>query len=264
MPPATTPSTTTTTKNPKPRIQKAVNSLLKWKQTQLNSNPNTPTDDNHIYLLTTLTKTPRKEYTKTPFKIPLKHPLNISPESCRTCLIIDDRPKTRSKKLTFEFASKKIQSLGIPMSKIVKFSKLKSDYRSFESKMGFFNAFDVFLADERVIGVLPGVLGKVFYKNKKKIPVAVDLGFDKDWKEEIEKGFSCGLLWLSNGTCSVVKVGKFGMGEGEIVENVVSAVSEVAEVVPRKWDGVQCMHLKFYDSLALKIYEKKSKKSLGE
>ena len=116
------------------------------------------------------------------------------------------------------------------------------------------------MADRRVIEKLPEILGKVFYNKKKKIPVPVELRRDGDWKEEIEKGFCSSLLWLSKGSCSVVKVGRFGgMEVEEIVDNVVAAAGGVAEVVPKKWVGVKSFHLKFFDSLALPIYQKRVK-----
>ncbi|KAI3801198.1 hypothetical protein L1987_29302 [Smallanthus sonchifolius] len=243
---------------PQPTIRKAVTSLLKWKKKQISDQkpPISGDVDDFIYLLLTLKKIPHKDFTKSPKKITFPHSLSTSPESCRSCLIIDDRPKPNSQKLTFDFVDQKIKSLGIPISKILKLSKLKSDYRSFESKVELLNSFDVFLADRRIINMLPEILGKVFYKKKKKIPVPVDLRRDGDWKEEIEMGFCCSLLWLSKGTCSVVKVGKFeGMKVEEIVDNVVAAVGGVVQVVPKKWAGVKSFHLKFFDSLALPIYQ---------
>nr|XP_043620199.1 ribosomal L1 domain-containing protein 1-like [Erigeron canadensis] len=245
-------------------IKKAVNCLLKWKKTQI-TDQKTSNPDDFIYLLLTLKKIPHKDFTKSPKAIHIPHSLHTSPESCRSCLIIDDRPKPNSQKLTFEFTDKKIKSLGMPISKVLKFSKLKSDFRSFDSKVELFNTHDVFLADRRIVGVLPEVLGKVFYKKKKKIPVPVELRRDGDWKEEIEKGFRCSLLWLSNGTCSAVKVGKFdGMNVDEIVDNVVAAISNVVEVVPKKWGGVKSFHLKFFDSLALPVYEVPEKEVVME
>lgn len=112
----------------------------------------------------------------------------------------------------------------------------------------------MFFADKRVVPLLPKVLGKQFYKKKKKVPLPVDL-IKSDWKEEFERGFSSGWLCFGNGTCSVVKVGKFDMESGEIVENVVAAINGVVEVVPKKWAGVRSFHLKFSESLALPIYQ---------
>ncbi|XP_071689283.1 uncharacterized protein [Rutidosis leptorrhynchoides] len=155
---------------PRNTIRKTVISLLKWKAQQI-SDQKTPISDyvdNYIYLILTLNKIPQKEFTKNPNKIPIPHSLHTSPEYCRSCLIIDDRPKPNNQKLTFEYADKKIKALGIPITKIIKLSKIKSDYRSFESKVELFNLFDVFLADRRIIGMLPETLGKVFYKKQEK------------------------------------------------------------------------------------------------
>ncbi|KAK6122468.1 hypothetical protein DH2020_043790 [Rehmannia glutinosa] len=80
---------------------------------------------------------------------------------------------------------------------------------------------------------------KVFYKKKRKIPVPVDLKADgSNWKEEIEMSFKSSLLCLSSGTCSVVRVGKWGVTESkEIVENVFEAIDGILEIVPRNGVG---------------------------
>jgi ribosome biogenesis protein UTP30 len=111
----------------------------------------------------------------------------------------------------------------------------------------------MFFTDKRIVPLLPGLLGKHFYK-KKKIPVPVDLKH-KNWKEQIEKACSSALLFLKSGTCSVVKVAKVSMEEEEIVENVVAAINGISEIVPRKWRGVRSLHLKLLESLALPLYQ---------
>lgn len=165
-------------------------------------------------------------------------------------MIIDDRPKSN---LTKEEAQKKIKSEGIPVSKVVKLSKLKSDYRPFEAKRKLCDSYNMFFTDKRVVPLLPRLLGKHFFK-KKKIPVPLDLKH-KNWKEQIEKACSSALLFLKTGTCSVVKVAKVSMEEDEIVENVAAAVNGIVEIVPKKWANVRSLHLKLADSLALPLYQ---------
>lgn len=260
--PHSSPSSATSKKRLNPdTVQRAVNALLKWKKLQntYTQNPQLlldqpQSDDDFIYLLLTLKKIPPKDRT-TPYKIPLLHPLQESLSSSELCLIIDDRPKSNPKfKLTSEAAKKKIKSEDIPITKVLKLSKLKSDYRSFEAKRKLYDSYDIFFADKRVVHLLPKLLGKQFYKKKKKVPVPVDLGHG-NWKEQIERACNSALLCLSSGTCSVVRVGKGSMGRKEIVENVVKVIDEVVEVVPRKWAGVRSFHLKFSESLALPIYQ---------
>lgn len=112
----------------------------------------------------------------------------------------------------------------------------------------------MFFADRRVVPLLPKLLGKQFFKKKRKVPLPVDL-LHSNWKEQIERACSSALLCLSTGTCSVVRVGKVSMESSEIVENVIAAIDGVVEVVPKRWAGVRSFHLKFSESLALPIYE---------
>lgn len=86
-------------------------SLIKWKRKQVSDQKESISGDvdDFIYLLLTLKKIPNKDFTKSPNKIPIPHSLQTSPEFSRSCLIIDDRPKPNSQKLTVEFADKKNQ-----------------------------------------------------------------------------------------------------------------------------------------------------------
>ncbi|KAK1385357.1 ribosomal L1 domain-containing protein 1-like [Heracleum sosnowskyi] len=246
-------------------LNKAIKALLQWKKLQkpqsLND-PQTQLDDDFIYLLVTLKKVPRKDH-RTSFKIPLVHPLEDSLLFKEVCLIIDDRPKSNPKfKTNVEVANEKIKNEDLPVSKVLKFSTLRSEYKSFEAKKKLYEEFDVFFVDKRVEKMIPGILGKVFYGSKKKVPVAVSLG-KCSWKEEIERGSRSVMLKLSGGTCSLVKVGRGLMGRGEIFENVVKVIEEVVEVVPRKWAGVRSFHLKFTESLAMPIYQALGNGKLG-
>ncbi|WOG83567.1 hypothetical protein DCAR_0102744 [Daucus carota subsp. sativus] len=236
-------------------VQKAIKALLRWKELQKPQSLTDPQNqsDDFMYLLVTLKKIPRKD-NRTAFKIPLVHPLQDSLLFKDVCLIIDDRPKSNPKfKVNVEVANKMIKNEDLPVTKVLKFSTLKSEYKAFEAKKKLYEEFDVFLVDRRVEKFLPGVLGKVFYGSKKKVPMAVNLG-KCSWKEEIERGCRSVMLSLSGGTCSLVKVGKSSMERNEIFENVVKVIEEVVEVVPRKWAGVRSFHLKFTESLAMPIY----------
>ncbi|KAI3697458.1 hypothetical protein L6452_30484 [Arctium lappa] len=166
------------------------------------------------------------------------------------CLIIDDRPNSN---LTSQIAKNKIKADAIPVTKVIKLSKLKTDYKPFESKRKLCDSYEMFSADKRVIPLLPKLLGKQFFK-KKKLPLPVDLGH-KNWKEQIERGCCSGLLFFRTGTCSVVRVAKGCMKRDEIVENVGAAIDGVIGFVPKKLCGVRSLHLKFSESVALPLYQ---------
>ncbi|KAL6188655.1 hypothetical protein ACLB2K_040046 [Fragaria x ananassa] len=104
-------------------VRKAVNALLKWRNSQTTQKP-----DEFTYLVLTLNKIPPKSGVNA-FKIPLPHPL--LPSSTQFCLIYDDR---RTSNLTMDLIQKRIKSQNIPIAKTLKLSKLKSDYKSFEDK----------------------------------------------------------------------------------------------------------------------------------
>lgn len=239
-------SVTPSSKVRRETAEKAVESLLQWRNSK-REKPKLFDQEDFLYLVVTLKKIPPKGRTN-PYKIPLPHSLHS--DSSELCLIIDDRTKSN---LTKDDARKKIQSENIPISKVIKISKLKSDYRPFEAKRKLCDSYDMFFADDRVIPLLPSLLGKHFFK-KKKIPVPLNLRH-KNWKEQIEKSCSSGLLYLRTGTCSVVKVAKTSMEVEEIVNNVIAAIDGIAEVVPKKWSNVRSFHLKVLESIALPIYQ---------
>ncbi|KAK1441277.1 hypothetical protein QVD17_07123 [Tagetes erecta] len=232
----------------------AVDALLKWKNKQSDShNPQLLPQDDFIYLILTLKKIPQKGGVNgartNPNKIPLPNPI-VSTTGSELCLIIDDRPNS---KLTSEIAKKKIKSDDISVTKVLKLSKLRTDYKPFEAKRKLCDSYDMFFADKRVIHFLPKLLGKQFFR-KKKLPLPVDLTH-KNWKEQIERGCGSGLLFFSTGTCSVIRVAKVSMERDEIVENVRAAIDGVVEFVPKKLSGVRSLHLKFSDSVALPLYQ---------
>ena len=59
-------------------------------------------------------------------------------------------------------------------AKVIVVSKLKKKYVPFEAKRELCSAYDIFVADQRVLPMLPPLLGKTFFK-KKKLPVSIDL-----------------------------------------------------------------------------------------
>ncbi|KAK7244853.1 hypothetical protein RIF29_39681 [Crotalaria pallida] len=205
-------------------VQKAINSLLKWRTSQSQSQKPKlfDQDDEFVYLVLTLKKIPPRGRVN-PHKLPLPH--SLFSQFSERCLIIDDRPKSN---LTKSHAQERIQSENIPISKVLKLSKLASDYRAFEAKRKLCNSYDMFFADKRVVPLLPRLLGKQFFK-KKKIPVPLDL--------------------------SVVRVAKLSMERDEIVENVVAAIGGVVEIILKNWGNVRSFHVKLLESVALPIYQ---------
>ncbi|KAK4771166.1 hypothetical protein SAY87_031698 [Trapa incisa] len=232
----------------KETVEKAVGALLKWKDSKAQAEkPQLLEEDEYFYLVVTLKKMSVNVRVK-PFKVPL--PNGLVDSLAEICLLIDDRPKSS---LTKEDVQKKIKAENIPVSKVLKLSKLRTNYKAFEAKRKLFGSYDLFLADRNILPSLPKLLGKQFLK-KRKIPVGVNLKH-KGWKEQIENVCRSALFFMGSGTCSVVKVGRVSMGNKEIGENVIAAIDGIVELVPRKWQNIRSLHLKMAESLALPIYQ---------
>ncbi|KAK9725158.1 hypothetical protein RND81_05G126200 [Saponaria officinalis] len=239
------PSSQPPSKVPTSAVEKAVTALLNWKSAKSTSEkPQLLPSDEFIYLVVTLTKIPVKSRVNA-YKLPLPHPL-YTPENSEFCLFVADE--------TSKAAKSKIEEQTLPISKVIKLSKLKKEYKAYEQKRKLCDSYDLFLAEKKIVPLLPNAIGKWFYK-KKKIPVPVELA-RLNWKEQIERVSSSAMLYLSTGSCSVVKVARATMEREEIVANVAAAIDGVAKMVPKSWGNVRSLHLKFSESVALPVYQK--------
>ncbi|KAG6414637.1 hypothetical protein SASPL_122010 [Salvia splendens] len=231
-------------------IEAAVIALLKYKASQsANEKLQLLPQDDYLYLNLTLKKIPSNPRTN-PYKVPLSNPV-LEASGSEVCLIVDDRSGTTTP--PSDQIKKMIKSQDIPISKVIKLSKLKANYKPFEARRKLCNSYELFLVDKRVVHLLPKLIGKEFFR-KKKLPLGVDLG-KKNLKLQVERVLGSALLFIGTGTCSVLKVAKMEMEKDEIVQNVLDAIKGVTERVPKKWDGVRSLHLKFSDSVALPIYQ---------
>ena len=83
----------------------------------------------------------------------------MDPRTSAVCLIVKD-PQREYKDL--------IAKEGIKfISRVVDIRHLKGKWKSFEAKRVLLKENGLFLADERVVPLLPNLLGKIFFKAKK-------------------------------------------------------------------------------------------------
>ncbi|ERN03799.1 ribosomal L1 domain-containing protein 1 [Amborella trichopoda] len=231
------------------KVGKAVDSLLKWvKSKAKHQKAQLLEHDELVYLVLNLKAIPAKGRVN-PFRIPIPHPVYNFDGSTEICLIIDDRERGLDPKL----AKKKIKDENLPISKILRLSKLKTNYKPFEARRQLCGSFDLFFTDRRALPVLPRLLGKAFFK-KKKTPISVDLTH-KNWGEQLKRACGYAFLYLRTGTCSIIKVGRVSQSRDEILENIMAVIKGLSPVIPNKWSNVRSLHLKSLESLALPIYQ---------
>jgi ribosome biogenesis protein UTP30 len=171
-------------------------------------------------------------------------------ETAEICLIVKDNDGKGHKE-----AKQKVEQMGddkAGIAKVLGVSKLRNNYKPHEAKRKLCDSYDLFLADERVIPILPKLLGKTFFK-KKRQPIPVDLT-KKDWAKEIRSATSATYLSLSNGTCVRIKTGTSQMSIEDVVENTCVAVEGAVKHIPRRWGNVQSIFIKLNESVALPLY----------
>ncbi|KAF9583324.1 hypothetical protein BGW38_009750 [Lunasporangiospora selenospora] len=224
------------------QTQKAANALLTHIKKKNENSNDLLEDDNQIVWLIIATKKFSDASKTKPVRIPLKH--SITKPDTEVCLFVKD-PQREYKDLLQE---KKVKSV----SKVLGVTKLRNRYKPYEAKRQLCASYGLFLADARVIPVLPKLLGKTFFL-KKKQPIPVDLT-KSDLKKEIERAISSTYMHINQGTCSAIKIGLTSQTPGEVTENITTAISHIVEKIPRKWKNIQSIHIKTSDSVSLPIF----------
>jgi ribosome biogenesis protein UTP30 len=171
------------------------------------------------------------------------------------------------------------------IAKVVALSKLKKKYKSYESRRQLVAEYDIFLADERIINLLPQLLGKTFYRQTAKRPVPVSLvGREKDHGKnrkaatelgvkrekdtsgpligqpfdvgpDIQKALDTTLVHLGPTVTVQIRVAWASWPAEHVAENIAAVVKGMADKhVPKGWRGIKSLHIKSPDSIALPIW----------
>lgn len=203
----------------------------------------------------------------------MPHPLNTS-STTTICLITADPQRTYKDIVASPgFPSE----LGSRITKVVGISKIKAKWTQYEAQRKLYAEHDIFLADDRIVTLLPKLLGKTFYKNTTKRPIPVTLlppaprtegkriarakgdgpqaATPQQIASEIEKAIRGTLVHLTPSTNTAVKVGYASWDAQKLAENVDAVASAMIEkYVPKKWRGVKSIHIKGPTTAALPIW----------
>lgn len=214
----------------------------------------------------------------------IPHPLYSSPHT-QICLITIDPPAhaPRAYKNLINHPNFP-KDLRTQIIKVTSYSKLIRKYKDYEKRRQLFSEFDVFLADERILHLLPVALGRIFYKSTTKRPIPVSLTGKENWGPkqrktvfdrlkpkaklpsqvigepadvavDIEKTLATTSIHLAPSTSMCIKVAYAGWPSEWIAENVNAVVARaVAKYVPKEWQGLKSIHLKGPATAALPIW----------
>ena len=166
----TTTSTTTTSSSlidshvSSLQAQKAFSALSSYiskrnSQSTKNELPldSTSSTSDQVFLQITVKKLDKSKMMK-PIRIPLKHSLHDQ-SSLSVCLLVKDPQREYTDLLT---------TLNIKLiERVVGVSKLKGKFKAFDARRQLLQDHDLFLADDRILPLLPKLLGKKWFDAKK-------------------------------------------------------------------------------------------------
>ncbi|VDB90263.1 unnamed protein product [Peniophora sp. CBMAI 1063] len=227
------------------QCKKAVDALLAHaskKQAEQDESSLLGGKEQHVWLQVAVKKM-HPEHKLKPFKIPVKHPL-VDPRVTPVCLITKD-PQREYKDL--------LESHGIKfINRVVGITKLKGKFKPFEARRMLLQENGLFLADERVVPLLPGLLGRKFFDAKKQ-PIPVNLT-RKGLKGELERAISSTYMHQNQGTCTSIKIATLTHTPSQVLSNLQTALPAIAKVVKGGWDNIQSLNIKTSSSAALPIW----------
>lgn len=229
------------------QLDKAVASLLKF----AGGAPRTSLleDDELLHLVVSLKRAPGGPRKDKPVRLPLPHAL-WDAEGAEVCLFVKDH-KGEGHKAAKQRLAKLVKNGGI--AKVVGLSKLRTKYESHEAKRQLCGAYDLFLADERILPSLPKLIGKSFFKRKKQ-PLPVDIRAP-DFPAQVKAALGSTHMTPPAGTCISVRVARSSMTAEQVSANALAALRGVVARVPKKWANVQAVYLKTSESVSLPLYQ---------
>ena len=238
---------------------------------------------NPIWLVITTKKHIVDQKRLKPGKILLPHSLNTLPTTT-ICLITPDPQRAFKDAIAHpSFPSE----LSARITRVIGISKYKARYKSFESRRQLLAEHDIFLADARVITLLPSLLGKTFYKSGSKRPIPVNLEPSRSQPKdsasgkrlperkpieansisprslatpaqvahEIQRTLSCAQVYLSPAATTSVRVGLASFTPEQVAENVEAVVNGMVEkFITKKWRNLRAVHIKGPNTMALPVW----------
>ena len=139
------------------------------------------------------------------------------------------------------------------VKRVIGVDKLRRKYKPFEARRELMKQYDVFMADEAVLPILPKLLGKNFFVAK-RLPLPLPLKATKPVKKIIEDAAFHSAWWSYGGGDSVaVRIAYSSQEVTEIVSNVQAVVTVMHGICEEA--KILSIGLKTTDSLLLPLWE---------
>ncbi|AAW44141.1 hypothetical protein CNF04820 [Cryptococcus deneoformans JEC21] len=200
--------------------------------------------EEHVWVVVN-TKTGSTRRSLNPVKIQLPHPALPPPPTSSVCLFTKD-PQRQYKDLLAQHNIKFI-------SRVVGVEKLKGKFKPYEARRELLRDHDLFLCDERVLGVMPKLLGKMFFEAKKQ-PIPVNLQ-RKDLTSTLARAISSTYFHPTTGTSTSTRIATPSHSStSQTLANLLEAVPQIVAEVDGGWEGVLSVGIKTSGSVMLPVW----------
>lgn len=230
-------------------VERAARSLSKYIGERKSAAKDLFDDDEIIFLQIALKRMPTVPGSNKPVRLPLPHPI-YTLDTTEVCLIVKDIKGEGHKDAKKRVA---LMDKHAGIAKVVGVNKLRTKYESYESKRALCKAYDLFLADERVLPSLPKLIGKEFFV-KKKQPVPIKIT-GSDWSAQVSKARNATYMFITSGTSINIRIARSSFEPAQVAANVYAALVAAMEKIPKKWANVSGVFLKSADSVALPLFQ---------
>jgi len=193
-----------------------------------------------------------------PICLPLPHPIhklsgdddNDDLEEPEVCLIVKEDAKPSVQEMIANFP----EHLGC-IKKVLGLQSLRNKHASYQQRRDLLARYNVFMADDRIIPMLQGALGRDFVRAK-KLPIPVRITRQQALPLAVQKALQSTYLHINKGTCLLVQAGTTAMARAQLAENVLAVVQAAVPKVPRQWANLRSVSVKLPASQALPVYNK--------
>ncbi|PWZ00664.1 ribosomal protein L1 [Testicularia cyperi] len=184
-----------------------------------------------------------------PVRINLPNALH-EPGSTSVCLLVKD-PQREYKDL---LVAEKIKSIA----RVVGVTKLKGKFKPYDARKALVQDHDLFLADQRIVPLVPALCGKIFFDAKKN-PITVNVQKKgAGLREELESAIKCTTFLQNQGSCSTIKIGYIAShSPKQLTENLMAALPAIVSRLDGGWTNVHNIDVKTGNSAALPIWNQK-------
>ncbi|WVF70385.1 hypothetical protein IAT40_005175 [Kwoniella sp. CBS 6097] len=233
------------------QASKAVEALLKHHkkvQAEKEDSELIPREE-HVFLVVN-TKRGSTRRSMMPVRIQLPNPPLPPPPATSVCLI----SKTPQREYKDLLASPAHNIKFI--SRVVGLEKLKGKFKPYEARRELMRDHEIFLCDERVLPLMPGLLGKMFFESKKQ-PIPVNMN-RKDLKAELGRAISSTYFHPSTGTSYSIRISTPSSStSSQTLSNLLSAIPQVIANIQDGWENVLSIGIKTSSSVMLPVYSAK-------